>query len=381
MKMVELLKKLYTLKPLKNTIVFESVPDLSDNTKAVFDEFLRRGYNKKYKMIWMVDKKDKRYPKIKNVSYVINSNNGKSFFLKLKRLKINYTAKCFISCNRCLTPSRDDQTAFYLSHGTPIKSVRNFYSVPESINYACVASKNVVKMYAYEKHIDENKMVGLGYPRNDDLTNIKIDVKNILNTTCDKVIVWYPTYRQNKNLNGMRLDVEPLPLLSSESTAKEINDYAKQRNVLIVAKPHFAQDVTLIQELNLTNLKLIGDEFFIKNKISSYAFVGNCDALLTDYSSIYYDFTLCNKPIGVIWSDIESYRENPGFAVDLDYYLKGAEKIYTIEEFKGFITRVSDGVDLLKKERNEIKCFVNHSTDGKNAKRIVDFIIEKSKLI
>ena len=339
---------------------------------------MRRGYNKNYKLIWVIEKKDKRYPKIKNVQYIENVFN-KSIFAKLKRIQVNLLAKCFISCNRCLTPSRDGQTAFYLSHGTPIKSVRHKYAVPSSIHYACVASKNVEKMYAYEKSIDESKMAGLGYPRNDELYK-KIDVKKLLDTDCKKVIVWYPTYRQNKYANGIKLAMPSLPFLDNEQIAQELNDYANENSTLIVAKPHFAQDTSVIKKLNLSNIMLIDDEFFLDKQISSYAFVGNCDALLTDYSSIYYDFTLCDKPIGVIWTDIESYRENPGFAVDLDFYLKGAEKIYTFEEFKRFIFKVANEIDELKTERNEIKEFVNFSTDGKNAQRVVDFIIEKADL-
>lgn len=380
MKLNSLLKKYFLSKPLKNIIVFESVPDLSDNTKAVFDEFLKRNFNKKYKLIWLVEKKSKQYPKIKNVKY-FNNNLNKSVLDKLYRMKINYSAKCFISCNRCLTPTRDGQTSFYLTHGTPIKSVRKFYSVPESVNYTIVGSKNVEKLYAYEKHINEEKVIGLGYSRNDELTNRKIDLKKILDTECEKIIVWYPTYRQNKNYNGIVLKVPALPLLDDEEKAKELNDYARNCNTLIVAKPHFAQDISCIKKLNLSNIRLIDDKFFIENKISSYNFVGNCDALLTDYSSIYYDFTLCDKPIGVIWSDINEYSENPGFAVDLNFYLKGAVKIYDIEDYKKFIYNVSKNIDDLKKDRNEIKDFVNYSSDGKNSERVVDFIVEKAKLI
>ena len=39
----------------KKLMVFESVPDMSDNTKAVFDEMLKRGLNKKYKMVCVYD--------------------------------------------------------------------------------------------------------------------------------------------------------------------------------------------------------------------------------------------------------------------------------------------------------------------------------------
>ena len=87
-----------------------------------------------------------------------------------------------------------------------------------------------------------------------------------------------------------------------------------------------------------------------------------------------------DKPIGVIWEDIEKYKEDPGFALDLDYYLKGAEKIYTIDELCQFVEEVARGEDKLCNERREIRDIVNSSIDGKNTERVVDFIIKKAKL-
>ena len=97
-------------------------------------------------------------------------------------------------------------------------------------------------------------------------------------------------------------------------------------------------------------------------------------------SSIYYDYTLCDKPIGLIWEDYEEYAEKPGFVVDMDYMMKGGVKIYDMEDFRSFIRDVAKGIDRLKDERREIRDFANYSTDGKNSKRVVDFIIEQAKL-
>lgn len=376
MGIVNLLKKIYLSMPLKNMIVFESAPDFSDNTMAVFKEFVKRGYNKKYKLVWVIEKK--RRTTEKNTIYV--PRFGNSIIAKCKRLSISYRAKCFISCNRVLPKYREGQSAFYLTHGTPIKSVRKYYSVPSNIDYTIVASKNVEKLYAYEKHIDETKMIGLGFPRNDDLTNNVVDIRKVLETNCSKVIVWYPTYRQSKYEGGIRTEMQALPIIDNKQVAIEMNEWARKNNTLIVAKPHFAQDVSLIDDLKLSNIRFIDDSFFEENNISSYTFVGNCDALLTDYSSIYYDFTLCNKPIGVIWTDIDAYRKTPGFAVDLDFYLKGAEKIYNASDLKQFILDVANGEDKLKSEREEIRDIVNYSTDGRNTERVVDFIVDKAKL-
>ena len=121
-------------------------------------------------------------------------------------------------------------------------------------------------------------------------------------------------------------------------------------------------------------------ELVVKNKINSYQFVGNCDALITDYSSIYFDYLLCDKPIGAVWEDIEEYRIKPGFCTDIDYYMQGANKIYNLEDLSKFIQDLSKNIDNLKEERNKICKEVNYSKDGNNTKRVVDFIIDKGEL-
>ena len=135
----------------------------------------------------------------------------------------------------------------------------------------------------------------------------------------------------------------------------------------------------MFKKLSLSNIFFIDDYFFESKNISSYEFIGNCDALLTDYSSVYYDYTLCNKPIGVVWEDIEEFRNNPGFSIDLDYYWKGAEKLYTVQDLLKFIQNIANEVDQLKKERNKIKKIVNYAVDNKNSERVVDFIINKNR--
>ena len=102
--------------------------------------------------------------------------------------------------------------------------------------------------------------------------------------------------------------------------------------------------------------------------------------MITDYSSIYFDYLLCNKPIGAVWEDIEEYKKNPGFCIDVNYYMKGAFKIYNLSDLIKFISDVSNNIDNLKKEREEICKYANYSKDGKNSERVVDFIIEKGRL-
>ena len=368
----KIIKKAFLILPLRNYILLESCPDLSDNTKAVFDEMIRRGLNKKYKMIWICyDEGEKSYPKFNNIKYVSAKKRISTYY----RMR----AKALLCCNRFLIPFSDKQFSIFLQHGTGIKESHSYYKMPESINYGLAASDWAAEILMKEHDLSKAKIIFLGYPRNDILTAEPLDSHKYFKNEFKKIIVWYPTFRQHRK-GGKTGAIHALPVIWDEKKANVINEYAKEKDVLIVLKPHFAQDVSYIKKLDLSNIVFIDDAFFKDNDITSYRFVGSCDALITDFSSIYYDYTLCDKPIGLIWEDYEEYKQNPGFAVDMDYMMKGGVKIYNLEDFKAFIRDIARGVDKLKDERREIRDIANYSTDGKNAERVVDFIIEKAKL-
>ena len=77
---------------------------------------------------------------------------------------------------------------------------------------------------------------------------------------------------------------------------------------------------------------------------------------------------------------LEEYRENPGFAVNLDDYMIGAVKVWNGEDLADFVQDVAAGRDTLQAERREIRNRVNYSADGKNTERVVDFILKKINL-
>lgn len=366
--------KLISMLPVGKYIIFESVPDLGDSTKPVFDEMIKRGLNQKYKIVWWVqDKKDVRLPQFENVRYVDNTTIVNKRIFQYYRTR----AKCFIFCNKLLSKDDSRTQSFYITHGTAIKSIKAYYHAPTDLDYCFVTSQQVVELMADQNSVPLEKMVALGYPRNDALTNSRVDLHSILKRDFDKVIVWYPTYRQHRN-SRVQLTGDSLPIIHDTMKAKRINKILAQNRILIVIKPHFAQDISYVKDLNLSNIMFIGDDFFVDHGVSSYGFVGNCDALLTDYSSVYFDFLLCDKPIGLVWEDIDSYRENPGFAIDLDYYMKAGEKIYNEEDFVRFAEDLANGNDRLKTERAEINAWANYAADGKNAERVVDFIVKQA---
>ena len=149
----KIIKNIARLIPARNSIIFESCPDLSDNTKAVFDEFIARGLNNKYKLYWICyDKYETERPKYHNVKY-INSND------KLKVCFLQYTAKAVICCNRFIGANKKNQTVYYLMHGSPIKNVSSYYTCPEYVDYMITAGEYMNDTKRSADYIIKNLLV------------------------------------------------------------------------------------------------------------------------------------------------------------------------------------------------------------------------------
>ena len=366
------LSKVFLLFPVNRCIMFESVPDLSDSPKMVFDEMLRRGLNKKYKFVWLMHGNMKEVPQISNVKYVYEKHN------RLKVKYYEYTSCCLVSCNIFLLAHSKRQVSFYISHGSTLKAAGSYYFLPKQVNYYISASADAGSVLAKMMRIPSNKEIHLGLPRNDVFNKTRRDVHQLFESQYNKLVIWYPTFRQHKAGGHSSASTKGLPLIHDTSAAHRLNEFAKKRDILVVLKPHFAQDLRYIKELKLSNIVFIDDRFFVNNSISSYELVNAADALISDYSSIYYDYLLADRPIALIWEDIEEYKVDPGFEVDIDYYCKAAIKIYTIDEFEKFLQDLVDGNDGLRNERKEICTLVNYSMDGKNTERVTDFICENA---
>lgn len=345
-------------------IVFESLPDYADNTRAVFDEMVRRNLNKKYKFVWLCKKSTTTVP-VEGV---------KCAYGQFYHIFYSIRAKILISCNSFLTSYGNYQKSLYLCHGVPLKSLGG-YKAPEGIDYIIGLSEDTNQIQSKELGIELNKFRTLGYPRNDALSHKSHNYTSRL--FCDrfeKYIVWYPTFRQHGSSKIASATSHALPIIYNTDVAKKINEFAEKNKVLIILKPHFSQDTSYIQKLNLSNIVLINDQFFIDNNISSYEFVGGCDALITDYSSIYFDYLLLDKPVAAIWEDIDEYRRNRGFAIDVDYYMSGAYKIYDSSDFLAFLKEIVTGIDSMKDSRHNIINLIHYNKDFDSTKRVVDFV-------
>lgn len=360
----------------RNVILFESEPAFSDNALYVFNEMVKRGLNKKYKLVWMLNNEEDIHKNIfsdvKNVKAVYRES-------KIAKFYYTYAAKVILSSNVFLTQRDEKQHNIYLAHGAAFKKTigKYKYVLPKTyINPKVVSiSEFLAKYDAVNLDCDEKYMLPLGFPRNDLLLSEKVDLNKLFGKENCKFICWMPTYRQHRLYAEQICSSVAMPILHSDKEAEIINASAKEKNVVLLVKPHPAQDLSHISTDNLSNIIFINNDYLKSISLENYTMLGSCDALITDYSSVYYDFLLTDKPVGLCWEDFDEYNQNEGFTVDPDVIMKPCEKILNCDDMLRFISHIADGMDVYKEERNVICHTVHDYVDCHSTERVVDYIV------
>lgn len=372
----EIIYKVFTKTIIKKCIIFESGPDMSGNTLSVYEELLRRKLNKKYKFVWFVDD-PKLFEHLKNKNIKFAVKRPKDIFNKIKTLYYNFFAIVIIDSNSFVYKKHNLQKRIYLSHGMGYKNVLNYLKDCGQIDYVLTCCSVFDDFYMKNFCVKNDQLIELGFPRNDIfLNNKKINLKQKLKLSNEsKVIMWLPTYRKHKDLDfeciPTKKDDFGIPIFKTEEELLNINKLLEELNIYIYMKLHPAQDVEVIKNINLSNIKIITDKDLEKLNISLYEFLKETDSLITDYSSVYIDYLLTNNVIGVTLDDIEEVnKENALFIQNYEEIIGGVH-LKTYKDFENYIKNIGKYKKTIMNE--ELKKY-HSNIDDKSTKRVSDFI-------
>ena len=374
-KVKKLLLQIYYYLPikflLKNIILFESNPDFSDNPRAVYDKLLELGYNKKNKLVWLVsDSKMFSNIKDKNVIFIDNKN--------IKKVR-KYTlfAKYIVDCNNFIHKRNKYQFRIHLTHGSPIKYVKEYSDDCGEVDYVITTSDFFRNINCELFHVSDDKVITTGFPRNDILLT-KNNYYFYPEIKRSKTICWLPTYRNHQNhSSGKKYFPYGIPSINNEDELKKMDKLLKKESCLLIVKLHPVEDLGLLTKMNLDNIKFLDKDFLSNQQLTIYHYLVNVDALITDYSSIYYDFLLTKKPIGLAIEDLDEYMKNN--QIFYEKYQEGVvgEYIYDFNDLLKFIENVShnkdDSYDARMIKRKEYFKYL----DNKASERIVSILQKK----
>lgn len=226
--------------------------------------------------------------------------------------------------------------------------------------------------------VEEKKMIISGFPRTDTFFTNKYEyfwndlfleeiIKEIKQRKKEKemIFAYFPTFR----------DLNTDLFLGTQKTEEivEFDEFLGEKNVKLITKFHYG---SVIRDIEFNELKNI---VILDHKIDLYPILKHIDCLITDYSSVYFDFLILNRPIIFYPYDLEQYEnEDRGFILDYNEYTPG-RKVYNLEELKKAIIDIKDGVDSYKEERERIKKIMYKFVDGNSCDRIVKLLREMKK--
>lgn len=378
----------FFVRPCKQ-IILESHPDFSCNTYEVYKYMLKKGFNNEYKIIWLVDNPQK-YKNIKEHNVFIYDLFPKGRLKRFKQKWLIGKSIAVIYCNRLISKTfySSKQLNLYLDHGSPMKAmIFNSERVRLHCDYLISQSQffneYIKKEYTINgSEILDSQIICTGIPRNDQLFRSSCNMKKIWNdfSNYNKKIVWAPTFRKKKNSTRIDCSVEQpygFPILYSESDIRRLQKVLEDTNTLLVLKPHPVQDFSALKRFLSNHIRLLDNEKMYLHEIQTNEMLSQMDAMITDYSSIYYDFLLLDRPIAVSVDDFDEYNKQKGFVFDNPLDILKGKMLFNIDDLICFIEEVSKNIDSARDERQKIKCLTNEYFDDKSAERVYNFILSK----
>ncbi|MCI4614854.1 CDP-glycerol glycerophosphotransferase family protein [Vibrio cholerae] len=326
-----------------------------DNTRFFF-EWIRINQSKNIKCYWIT----------KNSS-LVNVNNGVIHHNSLfSQYIIASSSLVFVS------HSAADVSRFigwikpfvYLWHGIPIKKMDNVksYSKKSKIkNFILpkintllflVTSKRDLLIFSNAYDIPASRFYVGQYPRNINLIeqhSIKNDSKEI------KKILFAPTFRDNNDASYFDNEVMP-----SSNVLKRLEDFLENNNAELYFKLHPYTATAFDFNSLPNNIKHIDKSIDIMDVLCKV------DVLVTDYSSVAFDYCLLDKSIVYFLPDNDWYLNDSNRGLYDDFIsTRAGEVAYNWDELIILLKKELDNPERTKNLRDDVvDCYFNNRDDN-----------------
>ncbi len=216
---------------------------------------------------------------------------------------------------------RDEQIFLNTWHGTPLKTlgkankeslaslgnVQKNYLMSDYALFPNEFTRNVFMTDYDLAPIFNNKSFIANYPRNYIFYDIKAgeEIKKKLGYEGKTVFAYMPTWRDASTAAQKKKHLQDIVGILNEFDEK-LND-----NQVLLVNLHFL----LSSEIDCDNYKHI--EYFSPD-YDTYEILNACDGLITDYSSVFFDYAVSGKNIILFAYDKEEYLTGRGIYIDFE---------------------------------------------------------------
>lgn len=307
--LVSILKIFVPIKDKRILFVSYGGRKFDDSPKALYDSIKIDEFFKDYELIWAFD-------------------NPASFDTGCKKIKVDtlryyiaaLSSKIWISnsgIERGLNLKRKSTLEIDTWHGTPLKKIgldvktRIAYkkSKRKTKSIFCAQSEFDREIFSRLFNTDKENILLSDLPRNDSLvkyTDVEINnIKNNLGIAAQKKIILYaPTYREfdRDKLNGCYI----APPINWDKWEQELG-----KEYIVLFRAHYE----IVKILGVENSEFVKD---VSNYPCLNDLIAVSDLLVSDYSSIYFDYSITEKPMLCFAYDKDIYASQRGLYFDLE---------------------------------------------------------------
>ena len=325
----------------KSVFLFSEKPDEARDNGFYFFQYVQKQSNDfSDSSFYLIRKHSSDFDKLSKYSNkVVFWNSFKHFYLYFRSSKlissqwfpypISKKIVRFFPCHH--------KRLYWLQHGVTKDKMSSLdYSLNKNIAFISCASSKEQKIFTEELHYPETIAVATGFCRFDGL----VDESSFHRPT----ILVMPTFRkwlESKNVFKPSKDEESVFLSSkyfsfySELlTDPSLISFLKSKGVSLIFYPHYALQPYL-------HLFKVDSECVVLANKENYdvqALLKQCNLMVTDYSSVAFDFAYMQKPVLYAHFDLDDYRQNHYPEGSFSYVNDGfGEVSYSLKEIVDLI--------------------------------------------
>jgi CDP-glycerol glycerophosphotransferase len=278
---------------------------------------------------------------------------------------------------------RKEQIILSTWHGTPLKKlgldIDEIYSATPLVKMHYVRDASewnyLISANNYSTEILRRafkytgEVLEYGYPRNDILYQKddarSIEIKTGLGIPLDKKIILYaPTWRDDEyyGVGQYKFDLK----LELDKLQKELGD-----DYVVLVRTHYF----IADNLDLSRYKKFALNVSYHDEIAELYLIS--DILITDYSSVFFDFANLKRPILFYAYDYEKYASIlRGFYIDMEEEIPGP-LLFTTEDVIDSIKNIDKVSEEYKEKYEEFYERFCYLDDGNSSKRISEKVFRK----
>ena len=315
--------------------LFFTENNFADNSRY-FLEYLQSNPHHGYKVRILIQHKllfqqiKSLYPQI---SYYSKSFSGFKLFFKTKNIVISHGSDASYFFPYFL--NIHSKNIINLWHGIPLKrlslqvrGIREAKSRNRFQKFTAICAASIFEQFllasCFDMHIDDVWLTGT--PRNDYLLNPHQNLVLDHPHLDKKIILYAPTWREY----GSRSCFFPF----EDKDLSAINDFLIKEDAYLLLRGH-REEMELIssnynQNESFSRILPAHQELFpdVQQLLS------HTDVLVTDYSSIYLDYLLLDKPMIFLPYDLDEYQSYRGFLFDYEAHTPGTKVFNQLQLLK-----------------------------------------------